>query len=145
MKKGVDFIGVGIGAVILDKKGRVFLALRGRGVRNEVGKWDCPGGALEFGDTMEDTIVREMKEEFGFDIEVIEQMDAVDHFIPREKQHWVAIAYLCKVKNGKPKILELDKCSKIGWFTIEEMEKMSLTIPTRHRLLELKKKLLPRN
>lgn len=141
----MDFIGVGVGAVILDKKGKVFLARRGRAARNEAGKWDCPGGAMEFGDTMEDTIVREMKEEFGFDIEVIEQMDAIDHLIPKEKQHWVAIAYLCKVKKGKPKILEPDKCSKIGWFTISEMEKMQLSIPTRHRLIELKKKLLSGN
>lgn len=140
MKKGVDFIGVGIGAVIINKERKVFLAKRGIKARNEIGKWECPGGALEFGDSMEDTIVREMKEEFGFDIEVVEQMDAVDHFPPEEKQHWVAIAYLCKIKKGKPKILEPNKCSKIGWFTISEMEKMPLSIPTRHRLIELKKK-----
>ncbi|MBI1919415.1 hypothetical protein HYS29_02475, partial [Candidatus Microgenomates bacterium] len=65
---------------------------------------------------------------------------AVDHLIPAEKQHWVAIAYLCKIKKGKPKILEPHKCAKIGWFTIGEMEKLSLTIPTRHRIMELRDK-----
>ncbi|MBI2622015.1 NUDIX domain-containing protein [Candidatus Microgenomates bacterium] len=122
MKKGVDFVGVRIGAVIINKQGKIFLSLRGRKARNDVGKWECPGGALEFGDRMEETIIREIKEEFGFDIEVIEQMDAVDHLIPAEKQHWVAIAYLCKIKKGKPKILEPHKCAKIGWFTIGEMD-----------------------
>lgn len=140
MKKGIDFIGVGIGAVIINKQGKVFLSKRGPKARNEVGKWECPGGALEFGERMEQTVVREIKEEFDFDIEPVAQMWAVDHLIPEEDQHWVAIAYLCKVKKGKPKILEHQKSAAIGWFTTDEMEKMDISLPTRHRLNELKKK-----
>lgn len=140
MKKGVDFIGVGIGAVIIDKKGRIFLSKRGRKARNEVGKWECPGGALEFADTMERTIIREIREEFGIDIEVLGQMDAVDHIIQSEKQHWVAVGYLCRIKKGVPKILEPEKCTEIGWFTISQMKKMPLTIPAAYRLVELMKK-----
>ena len=70
MKKGVDFIGVGVGAVILNQEGMVFLARRGRESRNESGKWEFPGGALEFNETLEHALEREVMEEYGFLIEV---------------------------------------------------------------------------
>lgn len=38
MKKGVDYIGVGVGAIILNDKGEVFLAKRGLKAKNERGK-----------------------------------------------------------------------------------------------------------
>ena len=62
MKKGIDYIGVGVGAVIEDKEGRVFLAKRGSEARNERGKWEFPGGALEFGERLEEALVREVME-----------------------------------------------------------------------------------
>jgi peptidase E len=40
MKKGIDYIGVGAGAMIFNEKGEVFLAKRGPKSRNEAGKWD---------------------------------------------------------------------------------------------------------
>ena len=44
MRKGVDYIGVGVGAIIYDRDNRVFLAKRGKEARNETGKWEFPGG-----------------------------------------------------------------------------------------------------
>lgn len=137
MKRGVDYIGVGIGAVIFNKEGKIFLAKRGRKARNEAGKWECPGGALEFGESFENTLKREIKEEFGIDIEITDQLATFNHIIPKEKQHWVALAFICKIKKGIPKILEPEKCEEIGWFTIEEMKKMPLTIASAHRLKQI--------
>lgn len=143
MRKGVDYIGVGIGAVILNKEGKIFLSKRGKKARNESGKWECPGGAIKFGDTFENTIIREMKEEFDIEIEVLDQLATFNHLIPEEKQHWVAIAFICRIKKGVPKILEPDKCEKISWFTIEKMQKMPLTIATNHRLKQLLERKYP--
>jgi len=52
MKKGIDYIGIGIGAVIINKDKKIFLSQRGKNARNEKGRWECPGGGLEFGDTL---------------------------------------------------------------------------------------------
>src|SRR5690348_8756884 len=71
MRKGIDYIGVGVGAVLFNREGKIFLSKRGKKSRNERGKWECPGGALEFGESFEDTIQREMEEEFGIKIVVI--------------------------------------------------------------------------
>jgi 8-oxo-dGTP diphosphatase len=137
MKKGIDYIGVGIGAVILNDDGKVFLAKRGKKARNEAGKWECPGGGMRFGDTMQETIIREMQEEFGISVAVGRQLEAVDHLMPEDKQHWVAIAFVCTIKSGTPEIKEPEKCEAIGWFTVEQMRNMSLAGPTKHRLLEI--------
>lgn len=132
MKKGVDYIGVGVGAIIVNKEGKLFLAKRGREVRNESGRWEFPGGGVEFGDTLENTLKREMKEEYGIDIKVGELLDVYDHIIPEEHQHWVSPTYICTIIKGKPKILEPHKCDKIGWFTAEEIAKMHLSIITKY-------------
>lgn len=49
MKRGIDYIGVGVGAIIVDGKGRLFLAKRGEKAKDERGLWEFPGGAVEFG------------------------------------------------------------------------------------------------
>ena len=142
MKKGIDYIGVGIGAVIVNKDRKIFLSQRGRNARNEKGRWECPGGGLEFGDTFENTIIREIKEEFGIDIKIVDSLEPFNHLIPEEKQHWVALCFVCKVVKGEPKILEPNKCQAIGWFTLKEMGNMDLTIASRYRLKQIKEKYL---
>src|SRR5256886_4667062 len=49
MKRGVDYIGVGVGAIIVDERGRLFLARRGPSAKNERGRWEFPGGSVELG------------------------------------------------------------------------------------------------
>jgi len=58
---------VGVGAVIVDA-GRVLLVKRK--YEPLAGRWSLPGGAVEVGETLEESIVREMSEETGLDIEV---------------------------------------------------------------------------
>ncbi len=143
MKRGIDYVGVGVGAVIINREGKIFLAKRGKKARNEVGKWEFPGGGLEFGESFEDTIVREIKEEFGVNIQVFDQLTAFNHLIPDEKQHWVALTFICKIKSGTPKILEPEKCDEIGWFSIDEMKKMSLSIASANKLGQIIDKKYP--
>jgi len=111
MKKGIDYIGVGAGAMIFNSGGKVFLAQRGPKARNESGKWDFPGGSLEFGEKAEDAIQREIKEEFGINIEVLQLLDVIDHIIPEENQHWVSRTFIARHLEGEPRILEPEKCA----------------------------------
>ena len=140
MKKGIDYIGVGVGAIISNGAGEVFLAKRGKETRNETGKWEFPGGGVEFNETLAQALVREVREEYGFDIEVLELLDVVDHIIPAEKQHWVSPSFLCRVKSGEPRILEPHKCSAIGWFTLDRIPEDQLTIASKKSLESLRRK-----
>jgi len=116
MKRGVDYIGVGVGAVLQDGQGRVFLSRRGPQAKNERGLWEFPGGSVEFGETLAHALQREMREEYGIEIEVGELLDVVDHILPEEGQHWVSPTYICKLAAGDPSIREPSKCIEIGWF-----------------------------
>lgn len=121
MKKGVDFIGVSVGAFILNEKGELFLSKRSQQARNERGKWEAPGGAVDFGERREDAIVREVKEEFGVDADVTGVLQVADEILPEYKQHWVATTFLMKIKDGSPRIMEPDKCDEIGWFSFDNL------------------------
>jgi 8-oxo-dGTP diphosphatase len=121
VKPGVDYIGVGVGAIIVDGAGRLFAALRGSQAKNERGKWEFPGGSVEFGEKLADALKREMFEEYGIGIEVRELLDVVDHILPSEAQHWVSPTFICRIVEGEPKIREPGKCSEIRWFFPEEM------------------------
>ena len=116
MKRGVDYIGVGVGAIIVDNQGRLFLARRGSKAKNERGLWEFPGGSVEFGETMAAALQREMREEFGIEITVGKLLDVVDHILKAERQHWVSPAFLCTIASGEPQIKEPEKCAEIGWF-----------------------------
>jgi mutator protein MutT len=143
-KKGIDYIGVGVGAVIRDEKGAVFLALRGREAGNERHKWEFPGGSVEFGETLEQALVREIQEEYGMTVTVELLLDVVDHIIPAEKQHWVSPTFLCRITNGSPRIREPHKCERIGWFGLNEIPEAELTIASKKSLDSLRRFLAKR-
>jgi 8-oxo-dGTP diphosphatase len=140
MKKGKDYIGVGAGALIFNDEGLLLLSLRGKKAKNERGKWEIPGGGVEFGETIEEALKREIKEELDIEIEVTEMLQLCNHIIPDEKQHWVSPTYICKIVSGEPKILEPEKCDRIGWFSIEEAERLPLSIVTKQDIAILKKR-----
>ena len=121
MKRGYDYIGVGVGAVIINKQGQVFLSQRGPLSRNERGKWEFPGGSVEFGEKLADALQREILEEFGMLIEVGELLDVSDHILPEEGQHWVSPTFICKFVSGTPSIQEPGKSSQIGWFNLDQL------------------------
>lgn len=127
MKKGVDFIGVGAGAIVFNDNGEVLVAQRGPKARNEAGKWDFPGGSVEFGETCEDAVTRELKEEFEIDIEVIELLEVVNHILPKENQHWVSPSFVAKHIGGDPRITEPDKCTGFKWMKISEINPADLS------------------
>ena len=139
MIPGVDFIGVGMGAVIVNQEGKIFLAKRGKEARNNEGKWEFPGGGVKLRETLEDAIKREIKEEFGINIEPLEIFIVSDNIIESE-QHWVVIGYISKFLEGEPKIFEPHKCTEIGWFALDEIENLDLTELDRVWLNELKEK-----
>src|SRR5512138_3819661 len=118
MKRGVDYIGVGVGAAIVDAQGRLFFARRGPRAKNERGLWEFPGGSVEFGETLADALKREMAEEYGIEIEVGDLLDVVDHILPAEGQHWISPTFICRITKGEPEILEPEKCSELGWFDV---------------------------
>lgn len=107
---GRDYVGVGVGAIVVDAAGRVFLSRRGPAATNECGAWEFPGGKVEFGDTLRETLRREFLEEYGMTIEVLELLSVDDHILEDEEQHWIAPTYIARSIGAAPRILEPHKC-----------------------------------
>ncbi|WP_305786399.1 NUDIX domain-containing protein [Symbioplanes lichenis] len=116
---GRDHVGVGVGAYVLNGRQEVFLALRGPEARNESGCWEFPGGTVEFGETLEAAVRREMREEYGMDVTVERLLGVDDHMT--EGQHWVSVSFLARHEGGTPEIREPGKCTAIGWFGEDEL------------------------
>jgi 8-oxo-dGTP diphosphatase len=70
-------------AVLVDDAGRILLALWNEGA---VPAWTLPGGGVEPGETSEDAAVREVREETGYDVELVRLLGE-DHFtVPARKR-----------------------------------------------------------
>jgi 8-oxo-dGTP diphosphatase len=137
MKIGLDYIGVSAGAVIKNNEGKYFLAKRGPSARDDVGKWEFPGGAIEFYETRQEAAHRNIFEKYQFEIEVERILGIYDVIDKENKDHWISTTYLCHYLKGEPKIADPTKCSEIGWFTLEELQKLELSRITKLNLNDL--------
>ncbi len=97
MKKWIDYIWVWCWAVILNENNQVLLMKRNQNCRNKSWWWTIPWWWVEFWETFETAIIREIKEEIWLDIEVVKLLALSDDIMPEENQHWITPQYLCKV------------------------------------------------
>jgi len=102
-----ESIMVGVGAVIEDKAGRILLVkhVPERGGFWQ-GKWICPGGKLEYGETIKEGIKREIREETQLEIELLAPLHPFDTVVSaggKSSLHVIYIDYLAKVTGGKLK------------------------------------------
>ena len=128
MKRGKDYIGVGVGAVILNDKNEVLLLQRNK--EPEKGFWSIPGGAVEFNETIEDALIREIKEETDVDVEIIKLLSVVNHIVKSDSAHWVSPNFLCKIISGTVKNVEPNKHTDIQWFSLNDLPD-NITITTK--------------
>lgn len=94
---------MGVGAVVVNE-GRVLLVRRGREPLK--GHWSLPGGMLELGEGLFDGVVREVREETGLTVEVLELVELLDRVYlegERVRYHYVIADYLCRVLGGELK------------------------------------------
>jgi 8-oxo-dGTP diphosphatase len=120
-RRGIDFIGVTCSFVCHDDKGRILLHKRSKNCRDEHGRWDNGGGAHEFGSSLKETVIREIKEEYGVeptDLKFIKAYDALRRLADGTPTHWVVLVYSAKVDPKKVKNNEPYKIDEIGWFTM---------------------------
>jgi 8-oxo-dGTP diphosphatase len=126
LRRGIDFIGVSCSFVCHDGNGKVLMHKRSQNCRDEQGRWDNGGGAHEFGDTIEETIKREIKEEYGADslnLQFIKVYDAHRRLDNDTPTHWVVILYAVQVDPAKVTNNEPSKIDDIGWFTMDSLPK----------------------
>ena len=117
---------IGVGAVVICK-GKILLEKR-KGEPGR-GKWSIPGGLVELGERIEETVIREVKEETGLDVESPELIDVVDNISVdddgRVRYHFVIVDYFVKLKGGTLKAA--DDAEELRWVAFNQVEKYDLT------------------
>ncbi|MBT5029747.1 NUDIX domain-containing protein [archaeon] len=121
MKRGIDFIGVGCGAHIINENNQILLIKRNKNCRNKANHWSIPGGGINFFEKIDEALKREIKEELGIDIQIIQLISITDDIIKEENQHWISPQFLCKIIKGTPINLEPHKCEEIRWFDLDKI------------------------
>ena len=102
---------------IMNDKGEVLLQFKRRGFG--VGKWNGPGGKVEPGETSEQAVIREVKEETGLDIIKPELMAELD-FIFKGHDGWSHVAHVYMAKNYSGEIVSSDE-GELEWFDIKKL------------------------
>jgi 8-oxo-dGTP diphosphatase len=121
--KGVDHTGVSVVYLCHDGKGNILMHRRGENARDEQGHWDWGGGGLEFDDTVEDTLRKEIKEEYGAD--VLDREFICFRDVHREhdgkRTHWIALYFKVLVDRNAVRNGEPHKFDEIGWFRLNDL------------------------
>ena len=101
-------------AAIIEKDGHIFATQRGYG--NYKDWWEFPGGKIEPGETPEQALVREIKEELDTEISVGEHLITVEYDYP--EFHLVMDCYICSVVSGQLTLLEHEAAK---WLSADDM------------------------
>lgn len=104
-----------VAAVIRDDGDRIFATARGYG--DYKGWWEFPGGKIEEGETPEEALAREIKEELDSVIEVGEYIDTIEYDYPTF--HLSMRCYFCRLVSGN---LTLKEAEDAKWLSAETIE-----------------------
>ncbi len=124
---------VGVGGVVIEN-GRALLIKRGS--EPLLGQWSIPGGTLELGESLQEGVARELLEETGLEVEVLDMIEAFDRIFldpaacdpgnrVRPKYHYVIVDYLCERLAGEAQAGS--DVTDIAYATEDELENFHMT------------------
>lgn len=99
-----------------DAVGRILLARRGAGARDEPGTWDTGAGGIEFGETLEEAVSREVREEYATEPLEIETIGVRNVLRSNPATHWIAVLFAVSVDPATVTIGEPHKFDRLNWF-----------------------------
>lgn len=120
-------------AIVLNQEGKILLQLR-----SDTHVWALPGGAMEIGETIGQTAIRETKEETGLDVqpEYIVGVYTNPHHVVAlsngEVRQQFSICFACHLLGGSIRVS--DESLEVGFFSSKEIEKLEMHPSIRLRI-----------
>jgi 8-oxo-dGTP diphosphatase len=132
---------VGIGGVVIEND-RVLLIRRG--TEPLLGQWSIPGGTLELSESLQEGVARELLEETGLEVRVLDLIDAFDRIYVEASEggggtpkgprfHYVIVDYLCERISGEA--VAGSDVTDVAFAAENELEPFQLT-PTATRIIK---------
>ncbi|MFL0251929.1 (deoxy)nucleoside triphosphate pyrophosphohydrolase [Clostridium neuense] len=120
-------------AAIIKRDSEICIARRGYGDFKDM--WEFPGGKIEPGETREEALIREIKEELELDIKISKYVTTIDY--DYTNFHLTMHCFLCEVCGGK---LHLNAHNEVRWVPLDELFKLNW-VPADVFVVESLKKL----
>lgn len=123
-------------AAIIVKDHKVFATQRGYGECKDF--WEFPGGKIDAGETPEEALCREIKEELDTEIAVGELFTTIDYDYPTF--HITMHCYLCTIENGSLTLLEHEAAK---WLSLDQLDSVTWLPADQIVIAELQKSCIP--
>lgn len=130
-----------VAALIRNAKGEILLIQQSKG-SNKPAYWLLPGGGVEFGETAEEALHRELREELGLESLSLDFVALNESIDPKGIRHLVQLIFIVKVREAIPVLNPREKAiTGFGYFSPNDIMGMDLRPDTKEFLK--KKKYLP--
>ena len=117
---------VGVGAIVLHES-RVLLVKRGQAPA--LGKWSLPGGLVDLGETTREAVVREVAEECGVRITVVDVAGVVERVVRDEagriRYHYVLVDYLAFPEGTR--VAPGSDAADVRWVEVDRLGELDTT------------------
>jgi ADP-ribose pyrophosphatase YjhB (NUDIX family) len=120
------FVFAGVPVIIQNSKKEILLGKRSKNVLTFPSTWGLPGGMINYGEKIEETAKREIKEELGVDIQIIKRASNIYQNLPTKecKAHSIDVVYYAKIIKGVPKAM--DETEEVRWFKPSEIRDLKM-------------------
>lgn len=105
-------------AAVIMKEGRVFATQRGYGEFKD--GWEFPGGKVEAGESPEEALCREIREELVVEVNVGDLIDTIEYDYPAF--HLSMKCYACTIAGGSPHLLEHEAAR---WLSADQLDSVA--------------------
>lgn len=122
-----------VAAAVIRENGRVFATQRGYGPYKD--GWEFPGGKIEPGETPEQALIREIREELDTDVDVGEKLIQIEY--DDRDFHLSMACFLCAVRSGR---LTLKEHESAKWLGIQELDTVDWLPADREAVARLKQR-----
>lgn len=118
-----------VGGFIRNKFGEVLFIKRSENDSFLPGNWELPGGGVEYGENIEKTLRREIKEECGLDVEVGFPITVDDYYMKSDKKEIqrIEIIFLCKLLNPNQTVVLSHEHSEYKWVFSNKINNLELS------------------
>lgn len=110
-----------VDGIILNENGKILLIKRKNNPFKDL--WALPGGFVEYGEKVEDAVLREIKEETGLDVEIVKLFGVYSDPERDPRGHTISVVFHCKIVGGDLK--GADDAKEAKWFKFKDDLKLA--------------------